>query len=156
MYALAFSPSVVVVVVGFSLITWSDFTSLFSFHPTITSRDMLQLDYTIDRNLEQPTLAQMVAKALSLLSKDSPNGFFLLVEGSRIDHAGHDNGHFSLVPFCWRFFCAAMINIASETLTTLTTTTTTTDAATHYREVLAYDDALKVRAPLNQLGVKRS
>ncbi len=39
---------------------------------------------------EQPTLAQMTAKALALLSAhDEP--FVLLVEGGRIDHAAHDN-----------------------------------------------------------------
>jgi alkaline phosphatase len=69
---------------------------------------MSNLDYTIDKNTEQPTLAQMTAKALGLLSKNSPNGFFLMVEGSRIDHSGHDN-----------------------------------DAAAHFREVLAYNDALQ-------------
>jgi alkaline phosphatase len=54
----------------------------------------VELRYNIDRLPDdpQPTLAEMTAKALSLLqanSKDS--GFFLLVEGSRIDHAGHSN-----------------------------------------------------------------
>lgn len=55
----------------------------------------MQLDYVIDGNLEQPSLAKMTAKALALLNENNPNGFFLMVEGSRIDHAGHDNGiHF--------------------------------------------------------------
>lgn len=39
---------------------------------------------------EEPTLAEMTAKALELLSP-SPNGFFLLIEAARIDHAGHGN-----------------------------------------------------------------
>lgn len=50
------------------------------------------LDYVIDRtpNTTQPTLPQMVEKALELLS-GSPTGFFLLIEGSLIDRAGHEN-----------------------------------------------------------------
>jgi alkaline phosphatase len=87
--------------------TLSEFTAI-SKMPTLGLFGMSHLDYTIDGNLEQPTLAQMVAKAIDLLEDSSPNGFFLMIEGSRIDHAGHDN-----------------------------------DAAAHYREVLAYNDALK-------------
>jgi len=37
-----------------------------------------------------PSLADMTQKAIELLTKDS-NGFFLMVEGSRIDHASHNN-----------------------------------------------------------------
>ncbi|WP_341501843.1 alkaline phosphatase [Gallaecimonas sp. GXIMD4217] len=37
-----------------------------------------------------PRLAAMTAKAVTLLD-DNPKGFFLLVEGSQIDWAGHDN-----------------------------------------------------------------
>ncbi|MFP4356156.1 MAG: alkaline phosphatase [Phycisphaerae bacterium] len=39
---------------------------------------------------EAPTLSEMTVKALELLSK-SDKGFFLMVEGARIDHAGHQN-----------------------------------------------------------------
>lgn len=46
--------------------------------------------YEIDRDGTQPHLAEMATKALALL-KDSPNGFFLMIEGSRIDHAAHAN-----------------------------------------------------------------
>ncbi len=37
-----------------------------------------------------PTLSEMTAKALELLG-GSEDGFFLMVEGARIDHAGHGN-----------------------------------------------------------------
>jgi alkaline phosphatase len=37
-----------------------------------------------------PHLSEMVSATLQLL-EDAPNGFFLMVEGGRIDHAGHDN-----------------------------------------------------------------
>jgi alkaline phosphatase len=36
----------------------------------------------------EPSLSQMTAKAIDLLSRD-PGGFFLMVEGGRIDHAHH-------------------------------------------------------------------
>ena len=50
-----------------------------------------QMDFEIDRDPEQqPSLAEMTAKAIDLL-KDDPEGFFLMVEGSRIDHAAHAN-----------------------------------------------------------------
>ncbi|ETN62062.1 alkaline phosphatase [Anopheles darlingi] len=39
---------------------------------------------------EEPTLSEMVDKATDMLSLN-PNGFFLFVEGGRIDHAHHDN-----------------------------------------------------------------
>jgi len=49
------------------------------------------MSYDIDRSpSEEPSLAEMTAKALDLL-EDDPDGFFLMVEGSRIDHAGHGN-----------------------------------------------------------------
>jgi alkaline phosphatase len=40
--------------------------------------------------LDQPSLAEMTSKAIQLLSQDK-DGFFLMVEGSQIDWAGHDN-----------------------------------------------------------------
>ncbi|CAO3692282.1 unnamed protein product [Rhizopus stolonifer] len=53
------------------------------------------MDYEIDRNpKEQPALHEMTAKALSILDKNSKKenkGFFLMIEGSRIDMAAHTN-----------------------------------------------------------------
>ncbi len=47
--------------------------------------------YALDRDSsEEPSLAEMTETAIRLLSKDE-DGFFLMVEASRIDHAGHDN-----------------------------------------------------------------
>ncbi|WP_333870115.1 alkaline phosphatase [Desulforamulus putei] len=49
------------------------------------------LSYDMDRNpAEQPSLAEMTAKAIEVLSKDK-DGFFLMVEGSKIDWAAHAN-----------------------------------------------------------------
>ena len=51
------------------------------------------LAYEIDRDeTDQPSLAEMAVKALDLLAEAAgERGFFLMVEGSRIDHAGHAN-----------------------------------------------------------------
>jgi alkaline phosphatase len=46
--------------------------------------------YEIDRSDEQPSLAAMTETAIDVLSKKE-DGYFLMVEGSRIDHAGHGN-----------------------------------------------------------------
>jgi alkaline phosphatase len=55
------------------------------------------IPYEIDRRNETdvyPSLhemAEVALKALSEATRDSDKGFFLMVEGSRIDHAGHHN-----------------------------------------------------------------
>lgn len=41
-------------------------------------------------NPPEPSLAEMAGKAVSLLSRNK-KGFFLMIEGSQIDWAGHDN-----------------------------------------------------------------
>lgn len=55
-----------------------------------------QLPYLIDRDspdeAQSPTLPELTAKALQLLSDgDDETGFVLMVEGGRIDHGGHAN-----------------------------------------------------------------
>ncbi len=48
------------------------------------------MSYELDRvTAEEPSLAEMSTKAVDILSKNS-NGFYLMVEGGRIDHALHD------------------------------------------------------------------
>lgn len=55
------------------------------------------IPYEIDRQRQNevyPSLEEMSRTALTALSeatKDSEQGFFLMIEGSRIDHAGHGN-----------------------------------------------------------------
>ncbi|KAJ5601897.1 hypothetical protein N7510_011431 [Penicillium lagena] len=55
------------------------------------------IPYEIDRRSQSevyPSLEEMARTALTMLSKateDSEQGFFLMIEGSRIDHAGHGN-----------------------------------------------------------------
>jgi alkaline phosphatase len=50
------------------------------------------LTYVADRPADstEPTLAEMAVTALGVLDRD-PDGVFLMIEGGRIDHAGHAN-----------------------------------------------------------------
>ncbi|MBT2684056.1 alkaline phosphatase [Bacillus sp. ISL-37] len=48
------------------------------------------MDKMIDRNEETPSLEDMTKTAIERLNKDK-DGFFLMVEGSQVDWAGHDN-----------------------------------------------------------------
>ncbi|MFH0794267.1 MAG: alkaline phosphatase [bacterium] len=51
------------------------------------------MEYELDRPKDkagEPSLAEMTEKALQMLAKN-PRGFFLMVEGGKIDHAAHGN-----------------------------------------------------------------
>ncbi|CDQ18527.1 alkaline phosphatase [Halobacillus karajensis] len=48
------------------------------------------MDKAIDRGEDSPSLSEMTTTALDKVSEDK-DGFFLMVEGSQIDWAGHDN-----------------------------------------------------------------
>ena len=49
----------------------------------------LETSIDVTPDLDQPTLAEIVTKAIEML--DGPEGFFLMAEGGRIDWAGHSN-----------------------------------------------------------------
>lgn len=52
---------------------------------------MEHMRYEVDRREDQePSLSEMTLKAIDLLSKN-PNGYFLLVEGGKIDHGHHES-----------------------------------------------------------------
>lgn len=48
------------------------------------------MPYEIDRKSDSPSLSAMTEKGIELLKKDK-DGFFMMVEGGRIDHASHAN-----------------------------------------------------------------
>ena len=55
------------------------------------------MSYDSDRDAtREPSLAQMTSKAIDVLSKNA-NGFFLMVEGGRIDHALHGTNAYRAV-----------------------------------------------------------
>ena len=49
------------------------------------------LPYAIDRKADDLTLAQITESAIDFLTKDNKKGFFLMVEGGKIDWACHSN-----------------------------------------------------------------
>lgn len=68
---------------------WGNFSNSFG------STD--NLSYDLDRNpIEEPSLADMTKKAINTLNKDK-DGFFLMVEGSKIDWAAHANDTIGIV-----------------------------------------------------------
>lgn len=67
------------------------------------------LKHELDRNKDaEPSLAEMTEKALEVLSKDA-DGFFLMVEGGKIDWAAHANDPAGLVSDILSFDAAAGI-----------------------------------------------
>jgi hypothetical protein len=81
--------------IGYAVVT--DAAGLQAAHPDARGRLLGafaadHLAYVLDRPAEspEPTLAQMTTKALEVLSP-APGGFFLMVEGAKIDLAGHAN-----------------------------------------------------------------
>lgn len=61
---------------------WGDFTN--------SSGTQQNMSYDLDRTAKEPSLADMTKKAIEVLNKDK-DGFFLMVEGSKIDWAAHAN-----------------------------------------------------------------
>jgi alkaline phosphatase len=82
---------------GYSLVT--DRASLLALEPeTLPGSDLLlagqfgggHMPYEVDGTGSLPHLNEMTRSALTFLD-DDPDGFFLMVEGGRIDHASHSN-----------------------------------------------------------------
>lgn len=72
---------------GYRIVTnFQEFLTLEGGTPTIA---LLPFTFAIDRTQAHPNLAQCVRKAIELL--ENPSGFFLVVEGGRIDWCNHMN-----------------------------------------------------------------
>ena len=56
-----------------------------------SEKDRTAIPYAIDRTKDDLTLADITRSAINFLSKDLSKGFFLMVEGGRIDWACHSN-----------------------------------------------------------------
>ncbi len=66
------------------------------------------MPYEMDGVGALPHLSEMAAKAIKILEKDA-DGFFLMIEGGRIDHAGHKNDVARLVREVAEFSKAAQV-----------------------------------------------
>ncbi|NWU51054.1 PPBI phosphatase, partial [Dromas ardeola] len=87
------------------------------FEPTDMKYNRLR-DTTLD-----PSLTEMVEAAITILNRN-PNGFYLFVEGGRIDHGHHDGeAHKALteaVEFDWAIERAGKLTDEEQTLTVVT------------------------------------
>lgn len=59
-----------------------------------------QMEYSVDRDTnKEPSLVEMTAKALEILRRN-PKGYFLMVEGGRIDHGHHAGNAYRALTEC--------------------------------------------------------
>lgn len=75
-----------------------------------------EMDYDLDRDPDaQPSLEEMTRLAIQKLSKD-PDGFFLMVEGSKVDWAAHANDPIGMATEFLAFdrACGAALEFARE------------------------------------------
>ncbi|KAF0270362.1 hypothetical protein FOG48_00528 [Hanseniaspora uvarum] len=80
----------------YDLFTQTNYTVKNDILPFISLFEMGDVPFQLDRenmDYKGPTLKEEAALALDLLHSSSKNekGFFMLIEGSRIDHCGHNN-----------------------------------------------------------------
>jgi alkaline phosphatase len=69
----------------------------------------VNLAYDMDRDpSKEPSLSEMTRKAIEILSKN-PNGFFLMVEGSKIDWAAHANDTIGIITDTLAFDAAVKV-----------------------------------------------
>ena len=71
--------------------------------------DPVALSYDFDRDVAvQPSLAEMTQKAIDVLKKDQ-DGFFLMVEGSKVDWASHANDPIGVISDTLAFDAAVKV-----------------------------------------------
>lgn len=79
------------------------------------------LSYDLDRDAAlEPSLAQMTQKAIDVLSQN-PDGFFLMVEGSKVDWAAHANDPVGIISdvLAFDYAVAKAVNFAKKDGNTL-------------------------------------
>ncbi len=87
------------------------------------------MQYEMERTSSEemdPSLAMMTEKALAILSKN-PKGFFLMVEGGRIDHAGHERNLSKIMADTLAFDEAVKVALDSASLSNDTLVIVTAD-----------------------------
>ena len=62
-----------------------------------SKREFVAIPYAIDRKSDDLTLAQITESAIDFLTKGKNKGFFLMVEGARIDKSAHNNDYSAVV-----------------------------------------------------------
>ncbi|XP_068020003.1 intestinal-type alkaline phosphatase-like isoform X1 [Melanerpes formicivorus] len=82
------------------------------------------MKYSLERNTTlDPSLTEMVEAAITILSRN-PNGFYLFVEGGRIDHGHHSGEAYKAlteaIEFDWAIERAGTLTDEAETLTVVT------------------------------------
>ncbi|XP_059142190.1 alkaline phosphatase-like [Physella acuta] len=117
------------------------------------------MTYELERNLtEEPSLSEMVDKAIRILRKN-PKGYFLLIEGGRIDHAHHDNYGKKALEETYEFDNAVkrvgqMVSI-QDTLTIVTADHSHAFGMVGYpsrgKNILGFADVLKGEEPKDDL-----
>ena len=120
------------------------------------------LAYEVDRDdTDQPSLAEMTVKALNLLAASEQGretGFFVMIEGSRIDHAAHGNdpiGHLHDILAYDEAVAAALAWAAADGNTLVVSTADhETGGMTRGRDgIYAWDPAPLLRATASYEGI---
>lgn len=75
---------------GYELVTTKAQLAAVNSGKTFGLFNAADLPYELDRKDDEPSLAELTDKAIELLSRDK-DGFFLMVEGSKVDWAAHAN-----------------------------------------------------------------
>jgi alkaline phosphatase len=81
------------------------------------------MSYEFEREADEPSLSEMTVRAIEILSRN-PKGFFLMVEGGKIDHAHHDGNAYRALTDTIEFSNAVRAALAhvdpAETLVVVT------------------------------------
>ncbi|HTF89764.1 MAG TPA: alkaline phosphatase [Planctomycetota bacterium] len=86
--------------------------------PTLGLFESSHMEYEYDRPLDvggEPSLTEMTTKAIRML-RESSNGFFLMVEAGRIDHAHHAGNAFRALTDCEELDRALRATLATVSL----------------------------------------